>query len=80
MPYGPQVFEERKAGIVDGEFIADMVIPLQTDAEGLHWYTCRHLDTSTGLCTVYAQRPAMCRDFPYGTTCQHCGYKDRADV
>lgn len=39
-----------------------------------HHFTCRHWDEETRLCTVYEDRPAMCRDYPYGQECQHgCG-------
>jgi Fe-S-cluster containining protein len=34
-------------------------------------YTCRHWDEETRLCTVYDQRPRMCRDYPYAGRCQH---------
>jgi len=36
-------------------------------------FTCRHWDTETHLCRVYEQRPTMCRDYPYGEACAHCG-------
>lgn len=39
-------------------------------------YTCRHWDESTRLCTVYDQRPAVCRDYPYADKCSHgCSYQ-----
>jgi Fe-S-cluster containining protein len=39
-------------------------------------FTCRHWDEETGLCGAYDQRPAMCRDFPYGRPCVYgCGYQ-----
>jgi len=31
-----------------------------------HYYTCRHWDEQTRLCTVWPQRPRMCASFPYG--------------
>lgn len=34
-------------------------------------YTCRHWDEDTRLCTVYADRPEMCREYPYASRCQH---------
>ena len=38
-------------------------------------YTCRHWDEETRLCTVYEQRPRMCRDFPYDGPCRMgCDY------
>lgn len=44
------------------------------------FYTCRHWDEVTRLCTVYKQRPKMCRDFPYGAECAHagCGHRGKA--
>lgn len=40
-------------------------------------YTCRHWDEDTRLCTIYEDRPNMCRDFPYGNVCTHgCGYNN----
>ena len=76
---------QRARWIVDGECddpdtyrwaldvvqIADMLIPL--DDEGAR-YTCRHFDWTAGLCTIYAARPAMCRDYPYDMACETCGY------
>lgn len=31
--------------------------------------SCRHWDTETRLCTVYDDRPLMCREYPYGGPC-----------
>lgn len=33
-----------------------------------HHYTCRHL-LGSGDCAIYASRPTMCRDYPYGKQC-----------
>lgn len=41
------------------------------------YYTCRAWDEDTGLCTVYDDRPLMCRGYPYGDgqVCSHgCSY------
>jgi len=46
------------------EIIAPMVIPLDDG-----YYTCRHLKKN-GDCGIYEFRPDMCREFPYGRTCQ----------
>jgi Fe-S-cluster containining protein len=35
---------------------------------GLH-YACRNWDEETRLCTIYDERPEMCRAFPYGEPC-----------
>ena len=35
-----------------------------------HYYTCVHL-RADGDCGIYADRPAMCRDYPYGIECNY---------
>lgn len=74
----------------DGHFLRDMLIELTPEEatdrhrsmglhgwipdEGEHYFTCKHWDETTRLCTVYEQRPQMCRDHP-GAYCKHgCGY------
>ena len=74
----------------DGAYIAAMVLPLTADAAaerlGHGWpdtsearhnlYTCRFWDHRTRLCVAYDDRPAMCRDYPYGKPCEHgCDYQ-----
>lgn len=36
-----------------------------------HYYTCKHFDTKAENCTIYSDRPAMCKDYPYGHVCQY---------
>jgi Fe-S-cluster containining protein len=36
-----------------------------------HYYTCKHFDPKTSNCTIYAIRPVMCRDYPYGRGCNY---------
>jgi Fe-S-cluster containining protein len=65
--------------VKDGAFISDMLIHLGPvdgygpesviASEEQHHWTCRHHDVDTGNCRVYDQRPAMCRDYPYGRSC-----------
>lgn len=45
--------------------------------KGWEWFTCRHWDEESRLCTVYDKRPTMCSDYPYtGQQCERgCGYK-----
>lgn len=65
----------------DHVMIAEMLIPLHEEDDEWPRYTCRNLDTETGLCRVYADRPPLCRDFPtydYGGSCQFCGFKEEA--
>lgn len=39
-------------------------------------FTCKHWDEETRLCGDYENRPAMCRDYPYGRPCERgCGYQ-----
>ena len=52
--------------------VAAMAVYLgEHDKHGLHVYTCRHLNVISGDCTVYEDRPDVCRDFPYGDVCMH---------
>lgn len=61
--------------VIDGDTIRDMVILLgpSNDQSAPHEYlaTCRHY--SRPNCGIYSQRPAMCRDFPYGQPCGFAG-------
>ena len=40
--------------------------------DAIPFYTCRHWDEDTRLCTVYDHRPMMCETYPYGRECEHC--------
>lgn len=40
-----------------------------------HHYTCKHFDKKTKLCTIYDERPLMCRRFPNGEPCPYPGCK-----
>lgn len=64
----------RRFGIAE-ERVARMVAQ-----DGDHLYTCRWWDEASRLCTTYATRPGMCRDYPYDFTCEHCAYEAPADV
>lgn len=73
----------------DGPFLADMVRLLEAEeiaerrerfgipgdvVSDRDWFTCRHFDEDARRCTVYEERPGMCRIYPNGTTCEHgCG-------
>jgi Fe-S-cluster containining protein len=42
--------------------------------EEVGWFKCRHWDETTRLCTIYDQRPWMCRIYPStskGEVCDH---------
>ena len=56
--------------IVDGKKLGAMLIPIEQDAAGQWWYTCRHLQES-GDCGAYASRPWTCREYPYGHKCRY---------
>jgi Fe-S-cluster containining protein len=77
---------DRWPWITDGDFILDMLVPLDlvaaaersiefdgqlTLTPGREYFTCRHWDPDTRLCTVYDQRPDMCRRYPYRNGCDH---------
>jgi Fe-S-cluster containining protein len=77
----------RDIGFEDIWTIALMVRYLGTDDIGVdgnklnakaHWYTCIHFNKETNDCDIYEQRPAMCRNYPYGSPCLYpgCTYKE----
>jgi Fe-S-cluster containining protein len=41
----------------------------------MHHYTCKHYDRDTKLCTIYENRPLMCRNYPNGHACRYPGCK-----
>lgn len=59
--------------------IAEMLIPLELPDSPEPRYTCKHFDASAGRCVEYDQRPDMCRRFPYGHACEHCGYQNQLE-
>lgn len=60
--------------------IAQMLVPLGKQRPGktfdvihrkkMHFYTCKNL-LDDGRCGVYATRPRMCADYPYGKRCDY---------
>lgn len=85
LPYLPSELEQIAERCDDGPQIAAMVIPLGppteedqrpgvTSAEAFQSfaYTCRNL-LPNGDCAVYADRPKMCRDYPYEGRCVYPG-------
>lgn len=74
--------------IVDGPYIADMLVPLTHDEaearakrfsvappdKDTQFYSCRHWNEDTRLCMAYESRPGMCRKYPYDRACNFgCG-------
>lgn len=94
--YSPvEIGRERARGVVDDiVFIADMLVyqgwgqsnmvgdevGVRTDGDPCHWYTCKHFDDPAGKCTVYSDRPRMCRSYPYREACTYtgCSYEKTA--
>lgn len=56
---------------LDGEAIADMIVPLVgvQDVHGHALWTCRHFDGSD--CAIYEKRPQMCADHGVSSPCSH---------
>jgi Fe-S-cluster containining protein len=71
--------------------IAQMIVPLTQDeadarmdrlgydrvvqGEGYGLFTCAHWDEGSRQCGIYADRPDMCRKYPYDEACERgCGY------
>ena len=76
----------------DIEKIAPMVILQRTSRQCGHnspksnkveyYYTCKHFDAASGNCMNYEDRPAMCRDYPYGRQCSYkaCTRREECQV
>jgi Fe-S-cluster containining protein len=72
----------------DAAFILDMLLPFYGPIENdplpdgrdkrTYGYTCKHFDGAD--CTQYADRPKMCRDYPYGRSCGKPGCTYEPDV
>ena len=64
-----------EASFQDDAFIRDMLVPIEPDLDDGRehaWkFDCRHHDGRN--CTRYADRPKMCRDYPYGKACGRAG-------
>lgn len=45
---------------------------LDQEHEPRHYYSCKHLEPN-GDCGIYAARPQMCREYPYGKACSYKG-------
>lgn len=74
--------ELRPRDVEDGAQVRAMLVPLPAgearaivERNGgkfrgdLHWFACLNWSPKTRLCGIYGQRPAMCRDYPYGRSC-----------
>ena len=60
--------------IEDIMIIAPMIYEVEVGEEGQK-YSCRHWDRETFKCKIYDKRPTMCRDYPYQTKCDYCGWQ-----
>lgn len=59
---------------VDGDQIVKMLLPLlRIEEDAAPRYTCRNFDWLTNECTIYAQRPSMCRGHGESYTCHYPG-------
>lgn len=68
----------------DIHLVYPMVIPLGMHrrspatgeylGEAIHHYSCKHYDHTKQECTIYEQRPRVCRTYPDGNNCRykHC--------
>ena len=70
VPLSPKGAKERWKAL---GFNGDVPKPMH---RGQLW-TCRHWDEKTRLCAAYEDRPALCRDYPYGSHCNmaDCSYQ-----
>lgn len=57
-----------ESDLVELDLDEEMATGLPVDGlqhEGMHFYRCRLWDPATGQCSDYANRPDVCRRFPY---------------
>lgn len=40
-------------------------------SKGIYHYTCKHLDKKSSRCSIYENRPRMCKLYPYGVECAY---------
>ena len=68
-PYEEIQTKEWQDKMLEGEKIAEMVIPLGVVGSEAkqHYYTCKYFDGAN--CTNYENRPLMCSAYPHGRGC-----------
>ncbi len=82
LPWDHTTLIQRADRLRDGHQISRMVIPISSPSPEAHpfivplgvggaFYTCQHY--TDGQCTIYADRPAMCREYPYDKRCLYAG-------
>jgi len=54
-----------------GEMLRLIGYDTENSTDGKPWpvYTCKYWNKNTKLCTIYDQRPEMCRTYPDGDEC-----------
>lgn len=75
-PFDPDRLVEMADTLMDGQQVAEMLVPTGEISGSSHHYKCKNWDPDTRLCKIYDDRPTMCRDYPYGNPCPHCGMVD----
>jgi Fe-S-cluster containining protein len=77
IPHSLNELQNGRDRFQDGHLLADILVFKGTTGEEYnnggvrYWFTCSKFDKTTGNCTIYEQRPWMCREFPYGRECEH---------
>ena len=67
----PEVAEKRFTRRYEADGVSERILKHRKDT--VYGSICRFFDTTERRCTVYAARPAVCRQYPNGT---RCGYYD----
>lgn len=62
--------DKYRGELVEGKFLGEILEPTgKVTDDGGHVYRCTKF--VGGECTIYAHRPTMCADFPYGRPCPY---------
>ncbi len=57
--------------------IMDMLIPVERENDDVaDSFTCKYFNTDLRICTIYAQRPMMCRQYPLTADSGKCQYEE----
>ncbi len=57
--------------------IFDMLIPVKRASDdAADSFTCKYFNVESRVCTIYAQRPTMCRKYPDSADNSECQYEE----
>lgn len=55
-------------------WVADSMLEVVDVIDGIEHFTCKLYDRATSMCSIYENRPTLCRNYPREDGCPHCTY------